>query len=264
MKAIYILLLCAITIFFSGCEEVIDLKLNDSKPVVVIEANVTDEMKPQVVTVSQTKPFTNNNSVNPVSDAMITLKDLSDNKTYNFGGADESGKYLSENFRGKPGNTYELSVASGNKVYKAISTMPKKVLLDSISITEISFFGQTQKYIKVNFSDPAQFENQYRYVLTVNNKPVEGYFVDSDRFNNGKYISNTIFSGDPELKSGDEIKVEFQGIDMTIYRYFFAISQISGNGGPPTAPSNPDSSFNNGALGYFSAHTKEVKNATIK
>lgn len=265
MRAFYIIFFAITTsVFFSACEKVIDLDLKNTKPVIVIEANVNDNFSQQVVKVTQTKPFTEDNTIVPISDAVITLKDLTDNRTYSFSLADNKGTYLSTNFRGKPGNTYELSVSANNQVYTAKSTMPKKVLLDSISVAEVTFFGETNKYIKVHYADPAGYENQYRYLLTVNQKPAKGYFVDSDRFNNGKYVSNTLFDSDMDLKSGDEIKVEFQCIDMNIYRYFFAISQIGGNGGPPTAPSNPDSNFNNGALGYFNAHTTEVKMATIK
>ncbi len=260
----YIILLTFTAVFLSACEKMIELDLKNTKPVVVIEASVNDDFEQQVVIVTQTKPFTDDNTVVPIANAVITLNDVTDNKSYTFGPADSKGTYLSTSFRGKPGNTYELSVRANNQTYTAKSTMPKKVLLDSISVTEVTFFGETNKFIKVNYADPAQFENQYRYLLTINQKPIKGYFVDSDRFNNGKYVSNTLFTSDTDLKSGDEIKIEFQCVDMNVYRYLFAIAQISGNGGPPTAPSNPDSNFSNGALGFFNAHTNETKLATIK
>lgn len=264
MKTIYIIFSVIIAISLNACEKVIDLDLKNTKPIIVIEGNVTDVNMPQIVKVTQSKAFTQDNSVTPILNATITVKDLTLNKTYNFGTPDNQGNYLSNTFKGIPGNTYELTVQTGNVTYTAKSTMPQKVVLDSISVTEVSFFGDAQKYIKVNYPDPSQFENQYRYLLTVNNTLVKGYFVDSDRFNNGKYVSNAIFTNEPKLKSGDEIKVEFQCIDMTTYRYFYAISQISGNGGPPTAPSNPDSNLSNNALGYFNAHTTEKKLAIIK
>nr|WP_294898540.1 DUF4249 family protein [uncultured Pedobacter sp.] len=264
MKKVHLILCAIVALALNACEKVIDINLKNAKPVIVIEANVNDEYMPQVIKVTQTKPFTEDNSLSVVSDAVITLKDLTENKTYHVGTADAEGNYFSERFRGKPGNTYQISVKSDDVTYTAKSTMPKKVILDSLSVTEISFFGKSQKYVKVNYADTYDVPNQYRYILTVNNKLVEGYFVDSDRFNDGKYVSNTLFNSKPELKSGDEIKLEFQCIDMNVYRYFFAISQISGNGGPPTAPSNPDSNFDNGALGYFNAHTTETKTAIIK
>lgn len=263
MKKSFILYIAIIVSILSACEKVIDIDLKNSTPIIVIEANITDDFTAHKVKITQTKPFTEDNTVIPVLNGAITLTDLTLNKSYTFTRSDSDGNYFLENFRGSPGNTYKLKVQIDNQEYTATSTMPQKVALDSISVAEISFFGNTRKYINVNYSDPLDYENQYRYILTVNKQQVKGYFVDSDRFNNGKYVRNNLFSDEPELKSGDEIKVEFQCIDMNIYRYFFAISQITGNGGPPTAPSNPDSNFNNGALGYFNAHTSETKTAII-
>lgn len=264
MNKIRLILCSFIALALSACEKVIEIDLKNAKPIIVIEASVTDMLRSQKVKITQTKPFTEDNTEVPILDATITVKDLTLNKTYLFGRSDAEGNYSSEIFKGTPGNTYQLTVKSGSKEYVAKSTMPKKVVLDSLSVSEISFVGETRKYIKVHFADPAEFENQYRYILEINHKPAKGYFVDSDRFNNGKYVGNNIFTDDPKLKSGDEIKVEFQCIDMNIYRYFFSISQIAGNGGPPTAPSNPSSNFNNGALGYFSAHTSEFRSATVQ
>ncbi|HET8830119.1 MAG TPA: DUF4249 family protein [Pelobium sp.] len=264
MKKLHLIIFAIIALACNACEKVIDLDLKNAEPTIVIEANLTDDYIAQKVKITQTKAFTEDNTPMPIFNAIVTVKDLTLNKSYTFGTADAEGNYSSEIFKGIPGNTYELTVQNGNESYIATSTMPKKVLMDSLSVTEISFFGNTQKYVKVNYSDPSGDENQYRYLLKVNGLAVKGYFVDSDRFNNGKYISNTLFNDEPELKSGDEIQVEFQCVDKNIYRYFFAIAQISGNGGPPTAPANPDSNFNNGALGYFNAHTSETKMAVIK
>lgn len=264
MKKLHLIFLAIIALALNACEKVIDIDLKDAKPIIVIEANVIDDFVAQKVKITQTKPFTEDNSVKPILNATVVLKDLTLNKTYTFNVPDATGTYSSEKFKGTAGHTYELKIQSDNQEYIARSTMPRKVALDSLSVSEISFFGNTQKYLKVNYADPGEYQNQYRYVLTVNDALVKGYYVDSDRFNNGKYIANTIFTDEPELKTGDTIKVEFQCIDMNIYRYFFAISQISGNGGPPTAPSNPDSNFSNGALGFFSAHTSETKTAIIK
>lgn len=262
MKNIYFILLSVI-LLATSCEEVIDLDLKNATPVVVIEANLNDSFGPQSVKISQTKPFTEDNTVIPITNATVILKDLTDNRTYNYTNTAGSGNYVSEDLKGKPGNNYQMLVTINNKVYEAQCAMPQKVALDSLSVTELSFFGTKQKYVQVNYNDPQNFVNQYNYVLSVNGKIRNGYYVDSDRFNNGKKVTNTIFNADPELEKGDQVKLEFQCIDMTIYRYYFAISQISGNGGPPTAPSNPDSNFNNGALGYFSAHTSESKTIVI-
>jgi hypothetical protein len=150
-----------------------------------------------------------------------------------------------------------------NQTYTAQSIMPPVVKLDSLTVTEISFFGNTNKFVQVNYKDIPNIPNQYNFVISVNDKLRNGYFPESDRFNDGSEVKNTLFTSEPDLKKGDKVTVDFQCIDLGIYRYFFAITQIGGNGGPPTSPANPDSNFNNAALGYFSAHTSQKTTITI-
>lgn len=257
---IYLLLFIS-ALCFNACESVIKVDLKNAQPAIVIEANLTDKAEPQLVVISQTKPFSQDNSIVPVSKAAVTIFD-EDGNHLQFGEM-TPGKYVSEPFAGVSGKKYTIQVNVDGKLFTATSTMPQKVLLDSLSLTELSFFNSTKKYVQVHFKDPGGVPNQYNYVLYVNDEIRNAYYVDNDRFNDGKNVTNTIFNADPELKKGDRIMVDFQCIDEPIYRYFFALSQIAGNGGPPTAPANPDSNFDNGALGYFSAHTTQKKSNII-
>ncbi len=250
-----LIILPILAFLISSCEDIIEVNLNQSNPNIVIEANLTNKLEVQVIKISQTKAFTDDNSFLPVKNAIVTIKDQN-GLLYLFSES-SNGNYISVPFKGEPGIKYTVQVKANNQTYSAQSIMPKPVNLDSLSVIELTFFNNTRKYVQVNFHDTPNISNQYNYVISVNNEIRNAYYVDSDRFNDGKNVTNTIFSADPELKKGDKISIDFQCIDMNIYRYFYAISQISGNGGPPTAPSNPDSNFNNGALGYFSAHTSQ-------
>ncbi len=254
--------LLTISFLLNSCEDVIDVNLNSTDPRIVIEANVVNNINHQLVKISQTKNFDDNNSIVPYANAQVLVKE-ENGKTYSYK-ENSPGNYESDFFIGKPGRKYTIEVTANGKVYTAISTMPQPVLLDSLTATEITFFNNKRKYVQVNFADPKNIPNQYNYVVNVNDTVRNAYYVDSDRFNDGKNVVNTVFTADPELKTGDRVTLDFQCIDQHIYRYFFAISQISGNGGPPTAPANPDSNFNNGALGYFSAHTSQMKTVVIK
>ncbi|MEO5911919.1 MAG: DUF4249 family protein [Pelobium sp.] len=250
------------TFLFNGCEDVIDIDLNQANTNIVIEAEIVNDMNRQRVTISQTKNFNDDNSIVPVTDAQITVTDELGNKfVYN---ERVPGGYESGFFIGIPGRKYSMEVKSQGKTYTAFSIMPKQVILDSITLTEITLFNKKNKFIQVNYVDPPDRPNFYNYKLSVNNELRNAYYVDEDRFYNGNKVTNTIFSEEPELKTGDIVNLDFQCIDEKTYKYFYAISQIKGNGGPPTAPANPDSNFNNGALGYLSAHTSQKVNATIR
>lgn len=260
MQASFILL--SLSVLFISCEKLIDINLNEANPNIVIEANLTDRVQQQVVKISQTKAFSEDNTIVPIKNANILVSDDKGNQ-YPFTEV-TSGNYLSSFFAGITGRKYTIQVKVNSKIYTASSIMPQRVILDSLTVTNLTLFGNSRKYVQVNFMDPPNIANQYNYVIIVNDTLRNAYYVDNDRFNDGKMVINTIFTGDPELVSGDKIRVDFQCIDNNVYRYFFALSQISGNGGPPTAPSNPDSNFSNGALGYFSAHTLQRMNITLK
>ena len=260
-RRIYLSVTYLLILLFSSCEKVIELKLKDAGPVIVIDGNITDQSENQIVKVSKIIPFDKPNTFNGLAGAKVTVT-TSVGQVINFAPA-TAGVYRSPRFRGVSGLTYKLEVTVEGKVYSATSTMPNAVNLDSIKFKKLSIFGRSRIYPAVYYVDPAQIQNQYRYIIRVNSKPATEQ-VTEDRFNDGRPTSELItFDGDG-IVSGDKVEVEMQCIDRNVFKYYFAITQIDGNGGPPVAPSNPESNLNNGALGIFSAHTKTNLSVTLK
>lgn len=251
----------ALLLILAGCEEVIDVKLDETDPLVVIEANLSDEFVPQTVKVSKTIAFQDSNRFNPVSGANVTLKAPNGNSVP-FREV-EPGIYKSANYQGVPGQTYIMEVAAEGKTFSATSTMPAAVKLDSLSFKRLTFFGTTNTYPVANYKDAADQQNQYRYILRVNSR-VEVDVVSEDRFNNGNQIADVIFYELEDLETNDRIDLELQCIDRQVFKYYFSLQQISGEGGPPVAPANPVSNFNNGALGVFNAHTSSRYGVFVK
>ena len=255
------LLFILVSMLFYSCEKVIDLQLENSVPIVVIDAGVSDVLENQVVRISQTYSFTEANRFNGLEGAKVVLKSSTGN-TYDYTEV-SPGIYQSNRFRGRPDITYSLDVTVGDKTYSATSTMPKKVILDSLNFKEFTFFGTTNTYVTANFNDPPGIQNQYRYILKVKGK-IEEDVVSEDRFDDGSKVANVIFHEMDDLVAGDAIDVELQCIDRNVFKYFFSLSQNSGGGGPPVAPSNPPSNFSNGALGVFNAYTSSKKTVVLQ
>ncbi|MFA5244546.1 MAG: DUF4249 domain-containing protein [Pedobacter sp.] len=257
-----ILMLFTGFLILTSCEDVIDLDLQKTEPRIVIDGSISNQNENHFVRISKTIPFDASNTFNGLKGAKVSLttsgglsvslKEISD------------GVYRSPMFRGTPGVTYKLEVIAEGKVYTASSTMPNPVLPDSISFKQLSFFGNTRVYPNVYYKDPANVQNQYRYILKVNNKQ-QADIVFEDRFNDGNNVSDLIIydSGD-DLKRGDVIDIEMQTIDRNVFKYYYAIGQIRGENGPPVAPANPDSNFSNGALGVFNACTRSSFTITLK
>jgi len=256
-----ILMLIALLMLFSGCEKVIDLELKDADAAIVIDAGISDLSENQVVKISKTYSFTEANRFNGLAGAKVVLKSSNGN-TYNYTEV-SPGIYQTIKFRGRPDITYTLDVTVEGKTYSAISTMPQKVTLDSLTFKEFTFFGTTNTYVAANFNDPAGIQNQYRYILKVKGK-IEEDVVSEDRFDDGNKVSNVIFYEVDDLISGDAVELELQCIDRNVYKYFFSLSQSAGGGGPPVAPANPPSNFSNGALGVFNAYTTSKKMVVLQ
>lgn len=259
-----ILLLCFATgvILFSSCEKVIDLELKKADPLLVIEGTISNQSDNHMVKISKTLAFDQLTTFNGVKGAKVTLKSA--------GGLSMSyveisqGIYVTPRFRGTPGQTYTLDVLVEGKTYTASSTMPYSVIPDSIGFKTLSFFGNSNIYPTVFYKDPPKVQNQYRYILKINGK-TQGDIVTEDRFNDGNEVSDIIiYDGEDDIKSGDIIDIEMQSIDRNVFKYFYALSQIGGNNGPPVAPANPVSNFNNGALGIFNACSNYRRTVIVK
>ncbi|MDO8994631.1 DUF4249 domain-containing protein [Daejeonella sp.] len=258
------LIFCLINsiVLLSSCEKVIDLELKNADPLIVIEGTVSNQSENHFVRISKTIPFHQSASFKGVKGAQVTLKS-SAGLSVSFTEVTE-GIYRSPRLRGTPGLTYTLDVLVEGKTYSAKSTMPSPVIPDSIGFKTLSFFGNSNIYPTVYYNDPPKIQNQYRYILRVNGK-LQGDLVFEDRFNDGNTVSDVIiYDGDDDIKSGDIVDIEMQSIDRNVFKYFFALSQIGGNGGPPVAPANPESNFSNRALGIFNACTKSTKSVVLK
>lgn len=251
--------------FLSSCEDVIDLDLNEAQEVLVIEATVTDTSSTQFVRLSRSVPFTDTNTFPGVSGAIVTLTE-SEGRTYTF--VEElfsPGVYRVNNLRGKPLRTYFLKVVTGGKEYTASSAMPKPVNLDSLGISKTAFFNEEVLSVNAFYDDPPETPNYYRFIVSVNGKLSANIYVNNDKFNDGKTVSLDLRDPDDDgLKSGDQIKVEMQGIDENIFRYFDGLDQNENRGGASTTPANPVSNLSGGALGYFNVHTSQTANISIR
>jgi len=248
------ILLLAIT----SCQKIISINTNNAAPQLVIEGNLTDIYGDQMVHISKTVPFNATNNYPPVSGATVIVTD-SAGDIIPF--TEESpGYYYNHIFAGNYKETYTLTVTTGGKVYKASSTMPAPVELDSVSTTSDQFDKNNPFTIVVNYQDPPGVPNQYKFDLYINSVPVQTIFTNNDEFTDGRYVHEQLFQQGTNIVAGDTAKVDMECIDENIYQYWFSLSQLQINGpGGGITPSNPPSNFNNGALGYFSAHTSSIK-----
>lgn len=249
---------------FSACEKVIEFDLSDSKPVVVIEAIITNK-QPFTVLVSKTSPYFGTKTDNFVSGAKVSVR-IEGGKPVYFKET-VPGVYQLDNIRVSTGYWYIVDVECEGIVYSARSFMNETVPIVNLSFSYFDGYGILDSGYKVNtfFNDPAGKENYYRLKYSVNNKPADDrgeISIYSDKLFDGKLIGlghrSTVFN------ETDTLTIELQSIDAATYNYFLTLESISGNGMQQTAsPTNPTSNFNNGALGYFSAYSFDQRTVVI-
>src|SRR5689334_13976131 len=132
MKPIKSLMFFVIVASLYSCQKVIDLKLHDADIKYVVEGIITNEPGVCKVTLTQSKPFYENNVFPGVSGATVTVKD--NDVEYSLPET-QTGIYETNLINGTPGHVYQLSVTINNYVFTASSTMPSPVLLDTLYIS---------------------------------------------------------------------------------------------------------------------------------
>jgi hypothetical protein len=251
-----------ISFLATSCKKVIDLQLGDSAQQLIIEGNITDVNATQTVTISKSVPFNNPNSFPTVSGATVKVVDGNGN-TRNFTESTPGNYTSATTFAGRYGQKYTLQVLLNGQTYTATSTMPiQRVNLDSISVNEQTIGNSSTKTLAVQFQDPPDQVNKYRFVMAINGVQVKDVFVRDDQFSNGRHVEALLYQDDIKLKTGDKAIIEMQCIDQMTYTYWYTFSQQTNNFDSAT-PSNPPNNFNGNVLGYFSAHTSQFKSVVI-
>ena len=260
------LFVIATCILFFSCEKIIDINLNKIATKYVIEGTLSDAPGDCKVTLSQSVNFNEPNNFKMINGAIISITD--DSGSPEFLAQDSEGVYRSPTLVAKPGHKYSLSVNVNGQQFSSVCQVPLKVLLDSLYVIDFNSFGDTRKFANVIFKDPAGIGNAYRFLQFKNNIQNSNIFVLNDDFSDGRLINTFLAyfdkSDDQKIKIGDSITVQMQCIDPSVYKFFSSLSQSSSGGNNNVAPGNAVTNVTGGALGYFSAYTKDEKTIIVK
>jgi hypothetical protein len=261
-----------ITIAFSSCEQVIQVDLNKVDPHIVIEGTATDQLEPFSVVITKTGNYfesTANHPFVPNANVIIT-DDLGNSDTLREGTA---GMYSSIPRRGVPGRTYHLKVIAEGKEYFASSSMPKKVIIDTVYTQQARDpEGDIGFEVDIKFQDPPGLGNYYRLKSQINSLPpdsVQGggqsFTLYKDELTDGQQITERLHLR-RTTQPGDTLTLKLCCIDWVTYDYLNTLRNILAHDQSPTSlsPTNPNTNLSNGALGYFSAYTVDTKKIILK
>jgi hypothetical protein len=248
LKETFCFVFAAAFLSLTSCEKVIQLNLNNSTPRVVIQADIYDHPGPYYVRISKSVNFDQSSVYPPVTGARVELSDNSGQSEVLM--ETVSGTYLTSNFRGIPGRTYQLKVRTGNETFQSTAVMPYVVKPDSIYFSVSPFSGD--KVTTIKFTDPPLTKNYYRLIYIVNNVQINAIYLLDDELFQGSVIRYSLMPRGYaiNLENGTNVVVWLESIDQNVYEYYrTSVTE----GGQSASPSNPVSNISNGALGYFNA-----------
>lgn len=247
-----------------SCEKVIDVDLNTAEPQLVVEAVMDAEEAVNFVLLTSTGRFNDGEGLGPVTDAVVLLanENTSDALT-----EVQDGVYALNNFNFQVGYSYTLSIEYTNKLVTASSTLNPSVDIDTVFFSQnliptgLGNSNDEEYGVVVGFTDPADQENFYRVLVTVNDTVRSEINVFDDALYNGNYIEQEIFG--QRFKAGDNVSVELWSIDKASYEYYRTLADILSSGLNSATPYNPISNLSDG-LGHFTLYTKTDKASIVQ
>lgn len=250
----------------SGCQKVIKLKLGDVPPRYVIEARLSDEFNDCRVVLTMTRPIDEPTVFDGVSQARVTIQEEDKPPVMLY--ERSAGVYENGSLRATPGHRYTLRVEVKDQTFSSTVLVPQPVPFDSLYIIDFTGFGNTRKFANVTFRDPAGVPNSYRFLQFKNDIQNSNIFIMNDDFSDGKMVNTFLAFFDQsdvqKISSGDTIRVEMQCIDPSVYLYFNSLSRSSTGGNEVSAPGNPVTNIQGGAIGYFNAFARQERTVIVE
>lgn len=288
-KSLYLFFL--IPVLFC-CTERIDIRTDDSEPVIVIYGVLTDENKYQEIRISRSAPYFDDEPNRPISNAWVAVTSSEQEVIeFNENKAREGYYYSEVPFRIKEGIDYHLNVKvdfDGDGIpeaYEAFTSVSNPVYLDSVKVEPIRIMGHNNYSINIYGQDSPE-EEYYLFKFLVNDSSVTNkisqYGYTDDIMFNGQYIDGLSVQyfddisekeNDSEerqkqsvyLNEGDIVTVAISVINKDYFNFIYQCQkEMSGEnpmfGGPA---SNIISNISNGGVGFFTGYCVARSDAVV-
>ncbi|WP_196886644.1 DUF4249 domain-containing protein [Aureivirga sp. CE67] len=267
MKKLIYIFLSIISVTFLACEEVVELDLPVSPPVLVIDAALDWEAgtsgEIQTIKLTTTAPYYDE-SVPNADGAIVTVNDESGN-TFEFIEEPGTGNYICTNFLPKYNEKYTLHITYKDEDYIAEETLAPTVPIDKVEQVDDAGFLQDELGLKIYFTDPGDKDYFYYLESKTSAKPLKDISVFDNDFSKGNQLDVSVSFEDSEI--GDVLEVKLLNISKQYYDFMNLLLEQADNGNPfagnPAGvngncynQTNPE----NRPLGYF--RVTETRNIT--
>ncbi|QHV99047.1 DUF4249 domain-containing protein [Spirosoma endbachense] len=281
---VYLLALYAL----SGCETVIDARLDTGPIQLSVDATLTDQPGPQTIRLTQTAAYFNSSTPPAALSATVTVSDDA-GKTYAFTDNDNDGYYVwqpkvATDTLGHIGRTYQLNIAYQNEVYRSTSKLNRVPAVDSITFVKkkLNPLSKTEGYRAEFYSRDLPGATDYYRIRYFRNGTLQNKARDIITTQDGAFRGNANTDGlmfilpirrsvnpDSLYAFDDVVKVEVQSLTLEAYDFWEELQAQISNGGlfatPPTnVPTNIVNTNASGrkAVGFFI--TSAVRSRTAR
>ena len=259
------ILYISLILLFASCEKVVVIDLNESDPRIVVDGRINFNKNglygEAYVQMHWTASFYEVDSLNTIKNAHIKIIDSQGNA--NILTHMSHGLYFNPNIsKGQLNDSYHIEISVDGENFQSTSTLARAVPIDSLSYT-LDNFGPKQGdgyTINCHFTDPAGEKNFYYLKIRINGVYTPGWFITRDDALDGKAITYTFFRN--LITDPSNVQIELYTIDETAFEYFKVLAMMN-QGGMSTAPGNPPSNIEGGAIGIFRASNIDVQTISV-
>lgn len=244
-------------VFFTSCEDVVNLDLETGETRLVIDAEIVWKKgtsgNKQIIKISKTASYYSS-STPKVSGAQVRVEN-SNGDVFTFNES-EPGVYVCTNFVPVIDMDYKLFVDAEGKSFTASEKLTSVNPITKIEQKIVPDFGG-EDVIELTFyyTDPADQVNFYLTDYQSQFLIYPEYELTNDEFYNGNEIS-TRYSHE-DMKTGNTVKILHRGVSKNFYNYMKLILEASSSNPFLVPPGNirgnivNTSDAANFALGYF-------------
>jgi hypothetical protein len=278
-----------------SCEKVINFKLNQAQPQLVVDATIENFQTPMVILSSSLNYFS---SITPailensfVHNAVVFISNgIKTEHLKEYAGTADSSGYvvyyytvdssnLANTIYGAFNTSYTLTIQVNGQEYTArttITSVAKKI--DSLWWQEAPDNPDTTKVILMaEITDPPGYGNYIRYFTSVDNGP---FFPGLNSVYDDQITDGTVYSVQIEkgvdrnqkidqnnysfFSRGDTASVKFCNIDKATYDFWRTMEyNYQSIGNPFSTPTQVLGNISNGALGYFGGYAAQYTSVLI-
>jgi hypothetical protein len=290
----FLLAVVLLILILTSCENKIQVKIDEGKKSVCIDAFLNDLSPKQAIRVTNSDGYFSGKLPPAINGANVVVKDLTSNTVFNFS-EEGNGNYSfitdSLNPIAITGHQYQLNVKIGSVEYESITTCRRTTAIDStfyefkeaqsgvgssqtkagyrLRLIAADSVGTDPDFYWIKIFKNGKFyssiENQQIYQFGFNNE------FDGELFPQDVWVTQTSDSDNDPLQIGDVARIEIHGISKAAFDFMAIGFTMANNGGlfattPVNLPTNIRVNTKNSPkpLGAFNVARVSVKNIVIQ